>query len=197
MCMRKPVGEDEAIEMNEALAEKRDFTADDLEAFPEDVQAEVIDGQIFYFAAPKVIHQRLSGNLFISISNHIAEKKGTCEAFIAPVAVRLNCDDKTLVEPDVIVVCDKDKLHGDGCYGAPDLVIEVTSKFTRKRDYGLKMMKYRIAGVKEYWIVDPERETVMVNCFDDECQTCLYSFDDEITFHLFPELRVRVRDLIL
>jgi len=197
MCLWKPVGEDEVIEMNEALANKRSFTADDLDALPEDVRAEVIDGQIFYFAAPKVVHQRLVGKLFIRISNHIAEKAGTCEAVVSPVAVCLDCDDKTLVEPDLIVVCDKDKLHEDACYGAPDLVIEVVSKSTRKRDYGLKMMKYRTAGVKEYWIVDSERRTVMVTCFEDECQNCLYSFEDEIAFRLFPELSVCVTDLIL
>ena len=147
MCMRKPVGEDEAIEMNEALAEKRDFTADDLEAFPEDVRAEVIDGQIFYFATPKVIHQEIVGVLYSELRTHIREKKRACKPLVAPVAVRLNCDDKTLVEPDVIVVCDKDKLYEDGCYGAPDLVIEVASKSTRKRDYGLKMMNVRLVCI--------------------------------------------------
>ena len=196
MCFRKPVGEDEVMEMNAALAESRDFTAEDLEAFPEDVRAEVIDGQIFCFAAPKVVHQKLVIKLGSRLDRYIEEHSGKCQAFVAPIAVRLYCDNKTSLEPDVIAVCDEEKLHEDACYGAPDLVIEIVSRSTRKRDYGLKLMKYRTAGVKEYWIVDPERETVLVNCFADECETCLYSFDDEVCFHLFPELGICIRELI-
>ncbi len=196
MCFQKPVGEDEVMEMNAALAERRDFTADDLAALPEDVRAGVIDGQIFYFSGPKVIQQRISANMFARLWNHISDRKGECEALFAPVAVRPNCDDKTVLEPDIIVVYDKDKLREDACYGAPDLVIEVASKSTRKRDYGLKLVKYRTAGVREYWIVDPERQTVLVSCFEDEEQTCLYSFEDEIAFHLFPELKICIKDMI-
>ena len=82
----------------------------------------------------------------------------------------------------------------DGCHGAPDLVIEIVSKSTSKRDYGLKMLKYRTAGVKEYWIVDPIRETVMVNWFEDETKNMLYGFHDEIEFYLFPGLKVKRLD---
>ncbi len=196
MCFRKPVGEDEVMKMNAALAENRDYTAEYLEALPEDVRAEVIDGQIFYFAAPKIVHQRIICELSFSLMRHIKGKHGDCEVLFAPVAVRLDCDNKTSLEPDIIVVCDKDKLNEDACCGAPDLVIEVASKSTRKRDYGLKLKKYRMAGVREYWIVEPDRQTVLVNCFEDEEQTCLYSFEDEITFHLFPELSVCMKDLI-
>ena len=76
------------------------------------------------------------------------------------------CDKRqTLInylEPDILVVCDENKLSEDGCHGAPDLIVEVASQSTKKRDYGIKLLKYRTAGVKEYWIVDPMRETVMV-----------------------------------
>jgi len=189
-----PVGEDKVIEMNAALAEKKDYTTEYLDSLPENVRAELIDGQIYYFAAPKVIHQELVGELYFTLRSWIAGKKGECKVLVAPISVRLNCDDRTSVEPDVIVVCDKEKLHEDGCYGAPDLMIEVSSKSTRRRDYGIKMLKYRTAGVKEYWIVDPDRRTVTVSWFEDESQNCLYSFDDEISFHLFPGLSVRVGD---
>lgn len=189
-----PVGEDEVIRMNLALAEERDFTTEDLTSLPEDVRAELIDGQIFYFAAPKVVHQELAGELYFALKSWVNTKKGDCKVLFAPVAVRLNCDNKTSVEPDVIVVCDKEKLHEDGCYGAPDLIIEVASKSTRKRDYGIKMLKYRTAGVREYWIVEPERQTVTVYWFEDERQNCQYSFEDEIPFHLFPELSIRLID---
>lgn len=196
MCFQKPVGEDEVMKMNAALAENREYTAEYLAALPEDVRAEVIDGQIFYFAAPKVIHQAIIVKLCSRIDRYIEEHAGECRLYIAPVAVRLNSDSKTSLEPDLIVICDKDKLHEDACYGAPDLVIEVASSSTRKRDYGLKLKKYRNAGVREYWIVDPERQTVLVSCFEDEERSCLYSFEDEIVFHIFPELSVCLKDLI-
>lgn len=72
------------------------------------------------------------------------------------------------------------------------MVIEIVSKSTSKRDYGIKMLKYRTAGVREYWIVDPIRETVMVFWFEDETQNELYSLYDEIEFHLFPGLKVQL-----
>ena len=87
---------------------------------------------------------------------------------------------------------DWDKMKEDGCHGAPDLVIEIASKSTSRRDYGIKMLKYRTAGVKEYWIVDPVKETVMVFWFEDEEQNYLYSIRDEIEFHIFPDLIVKL-----
>jgi len=98
------------------------------------------------------------------------------------------------LEPDIIVVCDSDKIQSDGCHGAPDLVIEIVSDSTRKRDYGIKVLKYRTAGVKEYWVVDPVKETVMVWWFEDEAKNFLYGMRDEIEFHLFPGLKVQLMD---
>jgi len=186
------VGEEEVMKMNAELAARRDFTVEDIENLSEDVWAELIDGQIFLMACPKTIHQRLLGKLFLKISNYIAEHDGECEVFVAPTMVRLVEDNKNYLVPDVIVVCDPGKIQEDGCHGAPDLVIEIASKSTNKRDYGIKMLKYRTAGVKEYWIVDPIKETVMVHWFEDEEQNLLYSLDEEIEFHLFPGLKVKL-----
>lgn len=190
------VGEDEVIKRNMALAQKKDYTAEYLEALPEDERAEIINGQLFYFAAPKILHQRLVLKLAARWFRFIEEHQGTCEVLTAPVAVRLDKDDKTLVEPDMILICDPEKIKEDAVWGAPDLVIEVVSKSTRHRDYGIKTLKYRTAGVKEYWIVDPEKELVMVYWFKDESQNDCYAFDEEIVFHLFPEMHVRIRDWI-
>ena len=192
MCMRTFVGEEEVMKMNAELATRRDFTVEDIENIPDGVRAELIDGQIFYFAAPKLIHQRLSGKLYRKIADYIEKNSGNCEAFFAPVGVRLVEDAKNHLEPDVIVVCDSNKLTDDECHGAQDLVIEVISESTKKRDYGIKMLKYRTAGVKEYWIVDPIREIVLVYWFEDETQNEIYSIKDEIEFHLFPGLKVRL-----
>lgn len=196
MDFRRPVGEDEAIKMNLALAEKRDFTVADVDALGDDVRAELIDGQIFLFASPKPIHQMLAGEIYRKLMNYIDEKGGDCEALIAPMDVYLNYDDRTRVEPDVIVFCDQDQIHEDACYGAPDLVVEVASKSTKRRDYGIKMLKYRTAGVKEYWIVEPDQRNITVYWFEDESQNCQYSFDEEVSFHLFPELTFTVGELV-
>jgi len=192
-----PVGEDEIMKLNEDFAGKNDYTAQDIRNLPEDARAELIDGQIYYFASPKTVHQRIAGRLFMKLQSYIDQEHGECQAYIAPLDVCLDEDDKTLLEPDVFVVCDSSKIHEDACYGPPDLVIEITSKSTRKRDYGIKMMKYRNAGVKEYWIVDPDRRVVLVSWFADESVNCLYSFEDEIAFRLFPDVKVRIQDWVL
>ena len=192
MWERTFVGEEEVMKMNAELAIRRDFTVEDIENLPDGMRAELIDGQIFYFAAPRVVHQKLQAELFYTLFHHVKTNEGTCSVFAAPLSVKLVNDGKNYLEPDIVVICDSEHIQEDGCYGAPDLVIEIVSKSTSKRDYGIKMLKYRTAGVKEYWIVDPIRETVMVFWFEDETQNELYSLYEEIEFHLFPGLKVKL-----
>lgn len=178
------------------LAQRKDYTVADVDALSEDVRAEIIDGQIFLFASPKVVHQELTGGLAYELRTFIKSRGGKCKVFEAPLDIYLNRDDKTRVEPDIFVVCDRGKIHENACYGAPDLIIQVISKSTKKRDYGLKMLKYRTAGVREYWIIDPVRENVTVYYFEDESQNCQYAFNEEISFHIFPELKVCIADIL-
>lgn len=192
----EPVGEDEVIRRNMELAKRKDFTVADVDALPEEERAEIIDGQIFLFASPRTVHQRLLVRIWSKLDAHIAERGGPCQAFVAPLDVYLNNDDRTRMEPDVFVICDPSKVHEDACYGAPDLVIEVISKSTKRRDYGLKVLKYRTAGVREYWIVDPYQKNVTVYWFEDESENCQYSFDEEIAFHMYPELTICMNDLL-
>lgn len=188
------VGEEEVMKMSMELATRRDFTVEDIENLPDGIRAELIDGQIFYFAAPKIVHQDLVGDLYYNIRRYIRGNRGECKVSFAPTAVWLVEDGKNYVEPDIIVVCDPDKIKEDGCHGAPDLVIEVVSQSTRRQDYGIKVLKYRTAGVREYWIVDPMKEAVMVYWFEDERQNCLYGMQDEIESHLFPGLKVKLTE---
>ena len=101
------------------------------------------------------------------IKEYVKKNEGTCKVYMAPFAVNLSEDGKNYLEPDMIVVCDKNKIKEDGCYGTPDFVIEIISKSTKARDYGIKTLKYRNSGVKEYWIVDPVREIVLTYWFED------------------------------
>ena len=113
------------------------------------------------------IHQKLVSQLTKLIGNYIDANHGGCEVYPAPFAVFLNADNKTYVEPDISVICDNDKLDERGCNGAPDWVIEIVSPSTERMDYGIKLFKYRSAGVREYWIVDTDSKSAQVFLLDD------------------------------
>ena len=152
----------------EVLRTESIFTIDDIYALLDGERAELIDGQIYYMSAPTRTHQRLLGNLSYQIEDHIRHGNGNCEMYIAPFAVFLNNDDTNYVEPDISVVCDPSKLDEKGCHGAPDWVIEIVSEGSKQMDYYRKLFKYRIAGVKEYWVVDPDRKmTTVYNFYQD------------------------------
>ncbi|MCD7744795.1 MAG: Uma2 family endonuclease [Lachnospiraceae bacterium] len=148
-----------------AQPQEKMYTIDDIEALPEGHRAELIDGVIYDMATPSRQHQRISMSLSTAINNYISSKKGNCEVYAAPFAVYLNQDDYNYFEPDITVVCDPSKLDDKGCQGAPDWVIEIVSPSSRSMDYIKKMFKYSTAGVREYWIVDPEKDSVTVYDF--------------------------------
>lgn len=159
------------------LLREKIYTIDDIYALPDGERAELIDGDIYYMAPPSRIHQKISWKLHQAIANYIDSNNGTWEVYAAPFAVFLNEDDKNYVEPDISVICDKDKLTDKGCKGAPDWIIEIVSAGSRRMDYYTKLFKYRTADVREYWIVDPEKERVMVYDFERETT-------DEYTFNM-------------
>ncbi|MDR2160288.1 MAG: Uma2 family endonuclease, partial [Treponema sp.] len=138
------------------------YTYADCLSWDEDVRAELIDGEIVMMAPPLRRHQDISRNLLLKIGNFLEGKP--CRIYAAPFGVRLfpkpdNSDD-TVLEPDLVVVCDPEKLDDRGCNGPPDLVIEILSPSTVHHDSGVKFRKYLQAGVREYWILDPEAKTV-------------------------------------
>lgn len=179
-----------------ALEQERVYTIEDIYSLPDGERAELIDGKIYNMAPPKRIHQKLISELTQFIGNHIKSKDGECEVYPAPFAVFLNADDKTYVEPDISVICDKDKLNEDGCNGAPDWIIEIISPSTERMDYGIKLFKYRSAKVREYWVINPSKQTVMVYDFEHELETKQYSFDDTISVCIFQDLRINIKDLL-
>lgn len=141
------------------------YTIADIEALPEGERAELIDGELFWMEAPTWTHQDILMQLSFEISLYIRGKKGKCRVLPAPFAVYIKKDKRNYVEPDISVICDEEKKSEKGCQGAPDWMIEIVSPSSKKMDYERKVKLYREAGAREYWIVDPEAETVAVYDF--------------------------------
>lgn len=165
------------------------YTTDDIYALPDGERAELIDGQIYYMATPGRTHQRILGLIFRKIADYIDSHNGTCEVNIAPFAVFLNNDDLNYVEPDISVICDPEKLDEKGCHGAPDWIIEIVSPGSRQMDYYRKLFKYRTAGVREYWVVDPDKNTVTVYDFEKDTMK-EYSFEENVPVGIYEGFSV-------
>ncbi len=163
-----------------------EYTVEDLEDMPEEWRGELIDGVIYDLASPLNGHQLAVGWFYFEMKSFLRARKAPCRLFL-PIGVQLGCDNRTLVEPDLVVTCDDNKLRKRGLWGCPDLVIEVLSPSTRKKDITIKSEKYRKAGVKEYWMVDLEYERVIAYRFDEDDVMRIYSFQEEITVKLWNE----------
>ncbi len=167
------------------------YTIDDIYALPDGERAELIDGKIYHMTPPSTRHQRLVSDLHYQIKDFIKRNNGDCEVFLAPFAVFLNENDKNYVEPDISVICDKNKITEKGCNGAPDWVIEIVSPSSKQMDYYKKLFKYRTAGVREYWVVDPERELVTVYNFEKDSME-EYSFDKDLPVGIYEGVSLKI-----
>lgn len=167
------------------------YTEDDYYNLPEDVRVELIDGQIYYQAAPNRKHQKLVSILHATIYQYIRSKIGSCEVYPVPFAVKLRKDRKTIVEPDISVICDKKKLTDEGCLGAPDWIIEIISPSTSSHDYIRKLQLYSDTGVREYWIVDPEKQQVIVYFLEkDKFNMEVHSFTDTVNVNIYEDFAI-------
>ena len=169
----------------------------------DDKRWELIDGEAFCMSpAPARLHQKNSGELYRQFANHLEGKK--CEVYSAPFDVRFVetkddvADDyiDTVVQPDIVVVCDPKKLDDRGCKGSPDLIIEILSPSTARMDMTIKFDLYQRFGVKEYWIVHPKDQTILVFKL---LETGLYAVpdrycaDDTIPVSLLGDLKVDLK----
>ena len=165
------------------------YTIDDIYDLQDGQRAELIDGELYMLATPSTKHQRLVKEFTYLIEDYIRRKKGNCEVFPAPFAVFLNADNEIYLEPDISVICDKDKITVEGCKGAPDWIIEVVSLSSRQIDYNKKLFKYRTAGVREYWIVDPMNLRVTVYDFERDIFG-EYSFSDKVKVGIYEDFEI-------
>ena len=156
----------------ELPAENKRYTFADVLTWDESERIEIINGEAFMMAPPSRVHQEISVAITAQLYNYLEGKR--CKVYPAPFGVRLFEQDgarpedvDTMVDPDISVVCDSDKLDDHGCKGAPDLIIEILSPSTQRHDRLVKLGLYQRAGVREYWTVNPEDKTVQVMLRDD------------------------------
>ncbi|MDO4962314.1 MAG: Uma2 family endonuclease [Eubacteriales bacterium] len=159
---------------------EKHFTIDDYRALPDDQRVELIDGVFYDMAAPSSYHQIIAGAVHHAFMSHVRANKGSCMPMISPVDVQLDCDNDTMIQPDVLIICDKSKIRYANVYGAPDFVMEILSPSTRKKDMQLKYSKYEDAGVREYWVVDPDSRKIIVYDLENMSFPTIYTFDDEV-----------------
>ena len=174
-----------------------DYTIEDIFALPEGVRAELYDGEMVMQATPTITHQLLLSWFVVEINLHIRNKGGNCLVLPAPFGVFIKKDNKNFYEPDISVICDRDKLDEKGCHGAPDWVIEILSPSTKKYDCGKKLSTYIEAGVREYWLVDPERKRVVVYRLEEPDLPQMYLFGEEIEVGILEGLKLTVPEKVL
>ena len=151
----------------DALQQDQHYTFADLLTWDDDDEYwELIDGVPYLMASPIRVHQSICGEIFRQLANFLTGKP--CRVYSA-LGVRLNADegDDTFLIPDISVVCDDAKLDKYGCRGAPDMVVEILSPSTSARDRWIKFNQYLQAGVREYWIVDPDSRTLSVHVLEN------------------------------
>lgn len=170
-------------------------TLEEYEALLEDTRAEVFDGQIHYMASPSQVHQSILLEMITLLNSYVKNQKGDCRVFPAPFDVKLSNNPLTIVQPDIMIVCDKDKLDENRCNGAPDFIIEIVFPGNPSDDYIRKAYYYKKYGVREYWIVDPKRRMVTVNYFEGDLINVIYSFDAIIKVNIYDNLFINFPDI--
>ena len=179
-----------------ALSHMGKVTVQMIDDIGEDRRIELLDGHLIINEYPNMRHQLVVQNLGRKIDDFIRSNNGKCRVFNVGVNVFIDEDDYSLLGPDIVVLCDDSRMNEMGIVGPPDLVIEVTSPSTRGRDYGKKMHKYMDAGVREYWIIDLEKEKVTTYIEGEPMMAYVYNFEDEIPVYIYGgELKIRVNDV--
>jgi len=179
------------------------FTYKDYLTWPKTQPGEILKGVAYARSpAPSVQYLEVLGNLYLAFGNYSRNKQG--RVFPFPFEVRLpenpeqkDEDIQTVVQPDLTVVCNEERLDEKGCKGAPDLIIEVLAENTLHRDLYIKLRLYEKAGVPEYWVVHPKDKTALVFILEGDTYNApsLYRAEDEITVGVFPDLKISLKEI--
>lgn len=162
---------------------------------------EILDGIPYMQAAPSRVHQEILVEILNQIANYLNGKP--CKVYPAPFCVRLDnekndYDIKNVVEPDITIVCDRSKLDEKGCKGSPDMIVEILSPSTGKNDRFFKFNKYEKAGVKEYWVVEPDQKLISVFLLQSSGRYGrpeMYTEQDRIRVSIFPDLEIDLKSV--
>ena len=182
----------------EDYAEEQAYTYADYLKWEGPQRYQIINGVVFQMASPSVAHQSLLVGLLTEFDNWLRGKP--CRVLAAPIDVRLfpkeDNSDTTVVQPDLLVVCDKDKLGKGSVNGAPDLVIEILSPSNSHRELFYKFQYYLEAGVREYWVIEPDTKKVQVHIYEKGRYYCtIYRNNDRIAVSVLPGLEIALEDL--
>ncbi len=162
-----------------------ELTLDDYYALPDDRRVELIDGVFYDMVSPSSMHQMIVSEALFQIKTFIKNNKGKCIPFVSPMDVQLDRDEKTMLEPDLFVVCDREKIMEHYIFGAPDLIMEIVSPSSKLNDYVLKLWKYANSGVREYWIIDHKKNLVRTYFFEDDVDPVDYTLNDDIPVRIY------------
>jgi len=183
--------------VNEALIDySRKYTYSDYLKWDDDVRYELIDGVPYAMSAPTWQHQEILGHLHAQLYSYLKCKP--CKVFMAPFDVRLNADayDNTVVQPDIVVICDDNIMMKTGCVGGPDMAIEILSPSTSRMDRSIKFNKYLQAGVREYWLVDPDTKTLAIHILKDgDYITRVYNDADRAPVHVLEDCLIDMSEV--
>jgi Uma2 family endonuclease len=174
----------------------RRYTYAEYVEWDDDMRWELIDGVPYMMSAPSRQHQELLSNLHVLFKTFLKGK--SCKVYFAPFDVRLNADtfDNTVVQPDLLIVCDHSKLNKAGCAGSPDLVVEILSPSTSRYDRTLKFNTYLKSGIREYWVIDPETKTLAVHLLkDDNYVTHAYTDEDSVHVHVLESCVINMKEV--
>lgn len=184
--------------------ESEKYTYYDYKNWNDGERYELIDGEVYNMSpAPSKFHQVISGNIFTVFRNYFKGK--SCKVFAAPFDVRFpeyqdQNDDaiETVVQPDISIICDKNKLDDAGCKGSPDLIVEILSPYTSRKDLNEKFSLYEKHKVKEYWVIYPYERLLHVNKLGEDSKygsSIIYGLDDKLSPTIFPELIVDINEV--
>jgi Uma2 family endonuclease len=192
--------------MELALDLKKRYTYADYLTWMDDVRRELIDGFIKFMSAPRSKHAETSSNISWHLGSYLKKNKCGCKVYYAPFDVRLPKNGETehgkiytVVQPDICVVCDPSKIDELGCIGAPDMIVEVLSPSTTKRDMNEKFNLYERSGVREYWVVHPNDKTVLTFLLQEngkyEEDGTLYERTGKVPVHVFNDYCIDMEDI--